>query len=86
MDNNITKKIFEVIIANLKSKTDNISVDTELSSIGIDSLTFIKLVVALECEFDFEFDDEKLVIKEFQTIKSLINYTEKKVTTIDTGY
>lgn len=40
---------------------------------------YIKIVVALEGEFDFEFDDEMLLITAFPTIKSIIDYVESKV-------
>jgi len=50
-----------------------------LIAIGFDSITFIKTIVALENEFDFEFDDDKLLFTEFPTIKSMVEYVESKV-------
>lgn len=77
----IQKRAFEVIIANLSKKvSDNVSLDMDFNSIGLDSITFIKTIVALECEFDFEFDDEMLLITKFPTVKSMIEYVESKTT------
>ncbi len=77
----IQNQAFEVILSNLNEKEiNNISIDTDFVSIGIDSITFIKIVVALESEFDFEFDDEMLLITKFSTLKSMIDYVESKCT------
>ena len=77
--NGIQKRVFEVIIENLSEKRSNdISFDMDFISVGLDSITFIKIIVALECEFDFEFDDEMLSITKFPTVKSMIEYVETK--------
>ena len=78
--NAIQKKALSIIKSNLEAKiTDEISLDTDFTSIGVDSITFIKVVVALEVEFDFEFDDEMLLITKFPTIKTMVEYIESKV-------
>lgn len=77
---NTQKRAFEVIVSNLKEKSlDNVSFDTDFSSVGLDSITFITTIVALEGEFDFEFDDEMLLITKFPTIRSMVEYVESKV-------
>lgn len=78
--NEVQKRAFEVIVANLSEKvSDNVSVDIDFNTIGLDSITFIKTIVALEYEFDFEFDDEMLLISKFPTVKSMVEYVESKV-------
>ena len=54
------------------------SLDMNFNSIGLDSITSIEMVVAFECEFNFEFDDEMLLITKFPTIKSMVEYVETK--------
>lgn len=77
----IQKNIFKVIISNLSEKiSDNVSLDMDLNSTVIDSITFIKTVVALEGEFDFEFDDDMLLITWFPTVRSMVEYVESKIT------
>jgi len=61
------------------SKLSDIQPDDDLREIGMDSIAFIKIVVALEIKFDFEFDDEMLLIATFPTIKSMIEYVELKI-------
>jgi len=78
---NLQKQVLGVIISNIDSKSpDNINVNTDFTSIGFDSITFIKTIVALENEFDFEFDDEMILITKFPTVKSMVEYVEAKVT------
>ncbi|NMA31936.1 MAG: acyl carrier protein [Candidatus Methanofastidiosa archaeon] len=75
----IQKRAFDVIVSNLDSKTGDVMLETAFAGAGVDSITFVKIVVALEGEFDFEFDDEMLLITVFPTIKSMIEYVESKV-------
>ncbi|MDD2261847.1 MAG: AMP-binding protein [Clostridia bacterium] len=78
----VRKRAFEVIIDNLSEKvTDNVSLNMDFNSIGLDSITFIKIIITIEDEFGFEFDDEMLLITKFPTVKSMVEYVESKVTT-----
>lgn len=77
--NDTQAKIFQVIASNLNSEIEDVALETGFSDAGIDSITFIKIIVDLESEFDFEFDDEMLLITAFPTIKSMIEYVETKV-------
>lgn len=75
-------KAFETIAASLSESleipVESIKVDQPLSELDLDSINFVKLVIALEAEFDFEFDDDKLLISEFPTVRSLVEYVEEK--------
>lgn len=76
----IQKKALDVIVSNLDAKVlDNVSLNMNFASVGLDSITFIKVIVALEGEFNFEFDDEMLLITAFPTIKSMIDYVDSKI-------
>ena len=75
--NPIEQKIFEIIISNIETQElDNLSYNSDLIDIGFDSIKFIETIVALEIEFDFEFDDERLLISKSPTIKSMIEYVK----------
>ena len=77
--NEIQKQALEVITACFSEKNiRDISIYDDFTAIGIDSLTFIKIVVALETKFDFVFDDEKLLISKFPTTKAMLEYVELK--------
>ena len=78
--NDIQKRAFNIVVSNLNEKTPNdISLDMDINSIGLDSISFIKIVVDFEGEFDFEFEDEMLLITKFPTVKSMIEYVESMV-------
>jgi amino acid adenylation domain-containing protein len=83
-------ELYQRAFAVIKSKLDeavfsNITIDTNLSGVGIDSITFIKIVVSLEAEFDFEFDDEMLLFTAFPTLRAMIEYVESKVSELSNG-
>lgn len=71
---NIQSKILEIINENI----DNVEVsfdqtDDDLSQLGMDSITFIRIVVAFEELFEIEVPDEKLLITEMNTINKMID-------------
>lgn len=71
----------------LKETTDlgdainEINDESDLTSLGINSVSFIKLTVRIEEEFGFEFEDEYLDYNKFKTIKDLILYVADKTQT-----
>lgn len=77
--NETQKKALKVIISELDSTIGDVTLETSFINAGIDSITFIRIVVALESEFGFEFDDEMLLITQFPTIKSMIEYVASKI-------
>ena len=72
-------KILSVINEVLGEKKIQISqLDEDLISLDIDSITFISIVIALEQNFNFEFDDEMLLITNFPTLRVLTEYVKTK--------
>ncbi len=70
--------IFEFIKENVKGTGIEVQIDS-VTSESIDSITFVKMVVALETEFDFEFDDEMLSVAKFETIGQLVEYVKARI-------
>lgn len=64
--NNINKEI----------DIDSIFIDTNLETVGMDSIGFVKLIVDIESEFDIEFPDDKLLFAQAGTIRELCNIIE----------
>jgi acyl carrier protein len=75
---NFEKKIREIVATNIKTteSIDTYDADGSLQDIGMDSLTFVRIVVAIENEFEIEFPDDKLIITEAGTIALLCNLLE----------
>ena len=76
----IEQKIFETIKYNLDGAVfKNIKMNTILSDIGIDSITFTTIVISLEDEFDFEFEFDMLAFTAFPDIKSIVEYAKSNI-------
>ena len=60
-----TEEGYEFILVNEEM------LDFDLVLLGMDSLTFIKIIVAIEEEFKCEFADEVLLISQLNTINKL---------------
>ena len=73
------ERIIEIISDACALKEDNITFETNLGDISLDSLTFIEVIVRIEQEFGFEFDDEDLNIDDWGTIGDVIHYVEGKI-------
>ncbi|MCQ1531141.1 amino acid adenylation domain-containing protein [Lutispora saccharofermentans] len=66
-------------VVNYNIPIEQISSDEALTTIGIDSINFIKYIVSLEKEFGIEFNDEDLDMNRFVTFKNLILYVKSKL-------
>lgn len=68
------ERVVEIIDSKIKDFDVSIEhVNEELTDLGMDSITFISIIVALEEEFECEFPDEKLLLSEMNTIQKIIN-------------
>jgi phosphopantetheine attachment domain protein len=69
-----TDKIFEIVNSILKnSEITKNNVDENIFELGMDSIAFIHIIVALEEEFECEIPDDKLLINEMDTVKKIID-------------
>lgn len=76
----IHKDVKETVSDYLKEKVNfTVEYETELERLGIDSLSFIKLIVILEEKYDLVFDDDKLIVTAFPSIYDLGDYIKDKM-------
>lgn len=73
------EQIKKIIQNELSSSNIIIELNDNLDDLGVNSVEFIKIVVSIESAFDFEFDDEMLLITKFPTVRSMVEYVESKV-------
>lgn len=52
---------------------------TDLLKLGINSMTFIRLVVALEETFEIEIDDESIYLDNFKSVENIYRLVEPYV-------
>jgi acyl carrier protein len=58
---------------------------TDFSQLGLNSVTFTHFLIALEKEFGFEFEDEKLLMKNHKNLEELIAYIKTKINSTNPG-
>ncbi|MFD1989561.1 amino acid adenylation domain-containing protein [Paenibacillus nicotianae] len=77
---NVDLQVIEIIQNNLNIPfpIENITGDHTLADLGLDSITFIKIIISIEVEFEFEFEDQYLNINQFPKLYTLIAYIEDR--------
>ncbi|MCT4564956.1 MAG: acyl carrier protein [Maledivibacter sp.] len=58
---------------------ENLGPDDSLSAIGLNSVTFMRVVIAAEMEFEIEWDDRDLSYGKFSTINNITSYIESSI-------
>jgi len=67
------KNILKVLNVNIEnSEITQQQINEDLTTIGMDSITFVKVIVSLEEEFECEIPDSKLLISEMNTINKIM--------------
>lgn len=67
------------IIRNACAIDEEVSLDSELKLLSLDSLTFVSIVVELEEEFGIEFELDELGFFDWKTVGDIANNVEEKV-------
>ena len=70
----IVKLIFEI-----GELSDNINLNTTFDEIELDSIEFITIIVEVESNYEIEFDDENMLISNYQSIGDFVEYVKKKI-------
>ena len=78
MLSHIEKNLLDVLKTNVEIP-EKVSLDCGFEEMGVNSINYIKLVVAVETKFGFEFDDDDLDYTQFKTPHDLISYIRKHV-------
>lgn len=69
------KNILKQYIHN-QGKLENLGENDNLLNIGINSISFIKIIVQIETEFDIEFDENDLNTKSFDSLNDISFYVQ----------
>lgn len=77
IEQSLRKIIMELL--ELTKPVEEIANDDDLTKLGMNSISAIELVVEVEDKYDFEFNDEDLLVDNFKTIERLANYIEKRI-------
>lgn len=70
----VQQKILDVINSNIENANLQINqADEDLVAMGMDSIKFISIVVALEEAFEIEYPDDFLLITQSNTLNKLVS-------------
>lgn len=67
------ENVLEVVNSTEKLEITMEQLEENLPDLGMDSITFIQIIVALEERFECEIPDEKLLITEMDTVQKMID-------------
>ncbi len=67
------ENVLEVVNSTEKFEITTKQLEENLPDLGMDSVTFIQIIVALEEKFECEIPDEKLLITEMDTVQKMID-------------
>ncbi|WP_434752089.1 acyl carrier protein [Paenibacillus amylolyticus] len=62
-----------------KEAASALGLEENLNVTVLNSINFVKVVVAIESEFNIEFEDEDLDMNNFENFQKLISYIEEKL-------
>lgn len=74
----IEGEIFE-LLSDFVENNQIIKSDATLAELGIDSLTFIKLIIAIEKKYSIKFQGEMLDVAEFEKVSDLVEFIQKEL-------
>lgn len=81
MADDIRARVINILKENLEDSVelDTLKPDDDLSALGINSVTFIKLVIGAELEFGITWNEEELDYRDFSTINNIVNFITKSL-------
>ena len=65
--------------SNQSCSVNEIQIDDNLKIWGVDSINFVKILVALEKEFKFTFDDDHLNLESLSTVNEIVSYIKANI-------
>jgi acyl carrier protein len=81
LQNEIENKLKSIIAENvpMQMPLEQIGLESNLFSLGMDSINILKVIVGIETEFGFMFEDEDLNADNFRDLNNIITYIERRI-------
>jgi acyl carrier protein len=78
MNSNIESKVREILKKQVKFEKDidQLELHDDLVAEGMNSIKFLKVVVAIEEAFDIDIDEDELNVENFRTLHNLVSTIE----------
>ena len=71
------KYILKTISEALERSITQSDLNKRMEDLEINSIFFVKIVIKCEQKFNFEFEDEMLVMNRFENLGDFVNYVKK---------
>lgn len=71
------ERVFSIIKKVINNESTVMDKNATVTDV-MNSISFVEMIILLEDEFNFEFDDDRLIISKFQTIGDVIDYVSSK--------
>ena len=81
-DIDMVEKIKDIISESAyieREELESIGDDELLSNIGLDSVNLIYVVGEIETEYDFTFQEEELILQNFETISKIVTMIKEHI-------
>lgn len=75
----VDKVIISLICKKTEQGEDKITKESRLSDIGLDSISYMEIIVEIEELYGFEFEDDKLSFNDITTVGELAEYVKGKI-------
>lgn len=76
----IAQAVLQIIKDNLNDTMDyNITIESKLAGINIQSIVFINIIVVIETQFDITFEDDAIMSDAFIYVKDIVDYIRHKI-------
>ena len=81
MRKQIESRLRKVLADNvtLNVPIEELALEDDLNHMGVNSISYIKFIVAVEEEYDIEFDDDQLTVGNLKNLDMFLDYIESKV-------
>jgi len=73
----MTQSVILKLVHTIKNNPCEININTSFEELALTSIEFIDLIVSLEEQFDFEFDDSELVIDNYKILNDIVEIVLK---------
>ncbi len=81
MSKELELKVRSIIgeIVDNKLQLEQLTIEDDITKVGVNSISFIKLIVAIEDEYGIKFNNEDLIDDKLTILKHLIFHIQKKI-------
>ena len=70
------EKIKDILSEQLGISQDDLTMDSAIEDLGVDSLDLVEIIMALESEYDIDISDDD--VEKIKTVGDIVNYIKDK--------